>query len=74
MSYEKLKPEFTMYWFIFLRAIGMQFEKLLVLISVRRGGRLLEILQAYLAQKKLFTIKRNAKYACKMCVGLHKFF
>jgi hypothetical protein len=65
MSNEFLSTDFKIHWFIFLNAIGMQFEKLLVLIRFR----LLEILQAYLAYKKLYTIKRNAKCACKMCEG-----
>jgi len=34
---------------------------------VHTGGK--EILQAYLAPLKIFTFKRSAKCACKMCLG-----
>jgi hypothetical protein len=30
----KLKPDFTLHWFIFLRALAMRFEKAPVLIDV----------------------------------------
>lgn len=42
-------------------------------LSFRRPPRrkVVGILQAYLANYKIFTAERNAKCACKMCEGLH---
>jgi hypothetical protein len=61
MSYGNLKPEFTMHWFIFLRALAMRFEKAPVLIGVRR----LEILQAYFAPLKITSFEKKRKMCLK---------